>query len=47
MKYRQKEEDGEMREDIKSACLAVGKKDEIKFAEIGTDENQAHFFLQW
>jgi len=45
-KYRRKIFTEEVAESLKCICLELGIKYEIKFLEIGTDEDHVHFLIQ-
>lgn len=44
--YRRKIIDSLISESIKKICLEIADRFEIEFAEIGTDEDHIHFFVQ-
>ena len=45
-KYRRAIFTGEVDEEIKSICLEIEKRYEIKFLEIGTDNDHVHLLVQ-
>ena len=45
-KYRKAVIDSKVDEVIKDKCLEIEKRYEIKFLEIGTDEDHIHFLIQ-
>ena len=45
-KYRKAVIDEGVDEVLKSICLEIEKRYQIKFLEIGTDEDHAHFLVQ-
>jgi len=46
VKYRRKAISADVSETIKKTCLELGKRYEINFVEIGTDEDHVHFLIQ-
>ena len=45
-KYRRAVIDGQVDEVIKEVCLAIERRYELKFLEIGTDKDHVHFLVQ-
>ena len=45
-KYRRTVIDRDVDEKIKAVCLEIEKRYEMKFSEIGTDEDHVHFLVQ-
>ena len=45
-KYRRAVIDPQVDEVVKEVCLAIERRYQIKFLEIGTDEDHVHFLLQ-
>ena len=45
-KYRRAVFDDEVDKKLRGVCLEIEKRYEVKFLEIGTDENHVHFLLQ-
>ena len=45
-KYRRVVFDGDVDEVLKGVCLDIEKRYQIKFLEIGTDEDHVHFLVQ-
>ena len=45
-KYRRAVIDGQVDEVIKEVCLAIERRYEMKFLEIGTDKDHVHFLVQ-
>ena len=43
-KYRKVVFDGEVDAVLKTVCLEIEKRYEVKFLEIGTDQDHVHFF---
>ena len=46
VKYRQKALTEEVEQALKDVCLEIQKRYEIRFIEIGADEDHVHFLLQ-
>jgi len=45
-KYRRAVLDGQVDEVLKEVCLAIAQRYQIKFLEIGTDQDHVHFLVQ-
>ena len=45
-KYRRKVFSEEVEKTLKEVCLEIGEKYEIRFVEIGLDEDHVHFLIQ-
>ena len=45
-KYRRAVIDKLVEQELKEVCLEIAKRYEVKFLEIGTDENHVHFLVQ-
>ena len=45
-KYRRKVFSEEVEKTLKEVCLGIGERYEIKFVEIGVDEDHVHFLVQ-
>jgi REP element-mobilizing transposase RayT len=45
-KYRRVVFDPQVDEELKKVCLAIAARYEMKFLEIGTDEDHVHFLVQ-
>jgi len=45
-KYRKVIFDNKVDEALKNICLEIEKRYQIKFIEIGTDEDHVHFWVQ-
>lgn len=45
-KYRRKVFSEEVERGLKEICLEIAERYEIRFVEIGTDENHVHFLIQ-
>jgi REP element-mobilizing transposase RayT len=45
-KYRRAVIDSQVDEAVKEVCLAIERRYQIKFLEIGTDEDHVHFLVQ-
>jgi REP element-mobilizing transposase RayT len=45
-KYRKAVIDKQVEEEVKEVCLEIEKRYEMKFLEIGADENHMHFLVQ-
>ena len=45
-KYRKVVFDGEVDAALKTVCLEIEKRCEVKFLEIGTDQDHVHFLVQ-
>ena len=45
-KYRRTVFDTDVDSDLKEVCLDIEKRYEVKFLEIGTDEDHVHFLVQ-
>ena len=45
-KYRRAEIDSKVDEELKSACLEIEKRYEVKVLEIGSDKDHMHFLVQ-
>ena len=45
-KYRKVVFDKEVDQELKNICLEIEKRYELKFLEIGTDDDHVHFLVQ-
>ena len=46
IKYRRRVLTKDVEEELKKVCIEIGKRHEINFVEIGTDEDHVHFLIQ-